>query len=237
MDFHHFIITRFNVNIHPREFEFRLSETWLAERFELFSRFCFPSILHQEEQSFTWYILFDENTPERFRRMIQTFEKYTNLKIIFCGHYHSILPKIIQTMKCAYPEVDFFLTTRFDNDDALSCKFVAELHKVVRSILSKSDGIPLEMFINFTNGLQYCDGHVYEFKDATNAFVSLLEKSDSPHTVFWVDHPSIYDKAPVAQIVGKPIFLQNIHKCNVYNYVRGELIQESKIVDDFHLNL
>ena len=93
------------------------------------------------------------------------------------------------------------------------------------------------MFINFTNGLQYCDGHVYEFKDATNAFVSLLEKSDSPHTVFWVDHPSNYDKAPVAQIVSKPIFLQNIHKCNVYNYVRGELIQESKIVDDFHLNL
>lgn len=56
MDFHHFIITCFNVNIHPREFEFRLSETWLAERFELFSRFCFPPSFTKSEQSFTWYI-------------------------------------------------------------------------------------------------------------------------------------------------------------------------------------
>jgi hypothetical protein len=71
----------------------------------------------------------------------------------------------------------------------------------------------------------------------TNAFIGFLEKVESPQTVYCVDHPSIYERADVAQIETKPLFLQHVHERNVYNYVRGEVSSRSGALDDFNLKL
>ncbi|MFP5260006.1 MAG: glycosyltransferase [Acidobacteriota bacterium] len=237
MTFTHCIITRFNVHINAKSYDFRLSPSWLAERFELFTTFCLPSVRGQECQDFTWLVLFDAQTPAPFRRIIKTFEQYPNFVPLFCGEFSTVMPDVRRAIVARFPETDYYLTTRLDNDDALSRKFVGALHTVVTSVLNAQQAPAPELYINFPNGLQYHNGTVYDFFDETNAFVSLLERNKPPHTVFWVDHPAIYDKAPVAQVETKPIFLQNVHGMNVYNYIRGTVRPEKGILDEFSLNL
>jgi len=239
MTFQHFIITRFNVNIHPTTYDFRLSESWLAERFELFNKFCLPSIRQQESQEFKWLVLFDSKTPERFRRIIMLLESYQNLVPIFCDDFSSVMPQVREHIQQMRQDADYYLTTRLDNDDALSQRFVKMLHGITTDLIESQKMPGPEVFINFPSGLQYCDGTVYDFCDVTNAFVSLLERcrDEPPHTVFWVDHPDIYSKAPVAQIETKPIYLQNVHGMNVYNYIRGTKTNEEGILAEFNLNI
>lgn len=239
MTFQHYIITRFNVNIDPKTYDFRLSESWLTERFELFNTFCLPSILQQESQDFHWLLLFDSQTPERFKRIITLLERYQNLMPIFCDGFSTVMPRVREHILKTHQGADYYLTTRLDNDDALSKKFVKMLHSITGNLLETKAMPGPELFINFPNGLQYCEGTVYDFRDVTNAFVSLLERKrdEPPHTVFWVDHPDIYKKAPVAQIEAKPIFLQNVHGSNVYNYIRGTETKEEGVLADFNLKI
>lgn len=237
MCFQHVIITRFNVNIHSVEYAFRLSETYLLERFDIFNKFCFPSIRRQESQEFTWLVLFDVKTPERFKRMIGSYEQYNNFVPIFCNDYSTTLDQVKEYIMRAYPDAEYYLTTRLDNDDALSKIFVKTLHGAASDMLHMVNANSPELFINFTNGVQYCSGSVYKFSDITNCFVSLLEHNKPPHTALWVDHPGIYSKAPVAQIETRPIFLQNIHSSNVYNYIRGAIAEDKYILDEFSLDL
>ncbi len=237
MHFAHAIITRFNVHINAKTYDLRLSPTWLAERFELFRRFCLPSVRGQTCQVFLWFVLLDKDTPPLFRRMVAALQGYPNFRPVYCGAFESVLPTVRQAVAEAFPDAPWLLTTRLDNDDALARDFVALLHAVVGGLEANGQTPEGELYINFPNGLQYKDGVVYDFYDATNAFVSLLERNRPPHTVFWVDHPSIYGKAPVAQITAKPIFLQTLHGGNVYNYVRGEPLGDASILTDFDLEL
>lgn len=224
MDYRHFIITRFNVNIYDIDFPKRLEDTWLALRFELFQKYCFPTVRAQTDQDFTWLVLFDEQTPARYKAMINVYARYANFRPVFCGGFKTIMPLVVRTMQELAPDADWFLTTRLDNDDGLSVGFVQCLHGVVNS-LNETDLKPSDtLYINFPNGLQYYNGDFYDFKDVTNAFVSLLERRESPHTVFWVDHPSIHDVAPVIQAETSPLWLQVVHDMNVYNYLRGERV-------------
>jgi len=233
VDYHHFIITRFNVNIYAIDFPKRLEDTWLSQRLELFQKYCFPTIQAQTNQDFTWLVLFDEQTPDRYKTFINIYAKYKNFTPIYCGNFDTIMPQTIRTMQEVAPEAEWFLTTRLDNDDALSIGFIQCLQGVVNS-LNEADLKPSDtLYINFPNGLQLYDGAFYDFKDATNAFVSFLERRETPHTVFWVDHPSIYDAAPVIQAETGPLWLQVVHDMNVYNYVRGKEVEVSGVASLF----
>lgn len=237
MRFKHFIITRFNVNIHPTEYPFRLSETWLMERLEYFKQFCFPSVSEQRNQNFTWLVLFDEKTPERFKRFIRIFGQYPNFTAMFCGEFSTIMPQVRRYLAQACQKNEYCLTTRLDNDDAISRDFVGVVHEAANTFLDSRPAEPFEVFFNFPNGLQYSSGTVYDFRDMTNAFISFMENSQEPNTVFCVDHPSIYERADVVQVETEPIFLQHVHERNVYNYIRGSVSQSKSALDDFVLNL
>ncbi|WP_147819293.1 glycosyltransferase [Salidesulfovibrio onnuriiensis] len=227
MDYHHFIITRFNVNIYDIDFPARLEETWLAERFDLFQKFCFPSIRAQHNQNFTWLVLFDEQTPARYRALIKAWSRYENFVPVYCGAFTTIMPAVVERMREIAPHADWFLSTRLDNDDALAVGYVHCLQGVVANLTGEQFGDSDALYVNFPKGLQWYKGDYYDFEDVTNAFVSLLERSDEPHTVFWVDHPCIHDVAPVVQAETRPLWLQNVHDLNVYNYVRGEKLDQA----------
>lgn len=148
----HDIITRFNVNIYDIDFPNRLKDTWLSLRFELFQKYCFPTLQAQENQNFTWLVLFDEQTPERYRTFINIYSKYRNFIPVYCGSYKTIMPTVIKRMKEIALDVDWYVSTRLDNDDALSVKFVQCVQGVVSS-LSKEQLKPSDtLYLNFTNG-------------------------------------------------------------------------------------
>lgn len=221
MDFRHFIITRFNVNIDRHECAHRLGDTWLAERFDLFQRYCFPTVAAQTEQNYTWLVLFDEQTPGKYLRLINAYAKHPNFVPVYCGD-HPVMPGVIARMKELASDAEWLLTTRLDSDDALSIDFVRCLHGVVKTLSEDALKPSDTLYINFPNGLQLHEGEFYDFRDETNAFVSLLERNKDPHGVFWIDHPGIYEKAPVIQAETTPLWLQVLHEINLYNYLRGE---------------
>ena len=237
MEYAHFIITRFNVNIEPTDFPPRLGVAWLSLRFDIFQRFCFPSVRAQTCQDFTWLVLFDEQTPDRFRRIIDAYGAQPNFVPLFCGSYDTVLPTAKTKMRELAPDAPWLLTTRLDNDDGLARNFVRCLRGVADGLAPEQLAPSDTLFINFPNGLQYHEGAVYDFSDATNAFVSLMERPEDPHTVFWVDHPSIEGVAPVIQAETRPLWLQHVHGTNVYNHVRGQLTQDRNPLRDFSLEL
>ena len=70
--FEHLIITRFNLNLYARDKHAAPTRTerWLEHRFEIFERYCLPSVAAQTNPNFRWLCLFDAATPAAYRRRI-----------------------------------------------------------------------------------------------------------------------------------------------------------------------
>ena len=62
----HLLLTRFNVR-ESEEFKLALDEKWLDGRVKLFEEYCLPSVQKQTDSNFKWVILWDGETPQRFR--------------------------------------------------------------------------------------------------------------------------------------------------------------------------
>lgn len=60
MSIKHFIATRFNLKIEEwntaKDGSVVLTEKWLEERFNLFEKYCFPSVANQSIKNFYWLI-------------------------------------------------------------------------------------------------------------------------------------------------------------------------------------
>lgn len=234
----HFIITRFNVQIYPKPFELRLYKDWLLLRFDLFQRFCLPSILSQKTKDFTWLVLFDARTPPFFLNLIKAYARKNLFVPVFCESHADLVPSVVNAIgQRLRPETRWLLTTRFDNDDALAVHFNTVLHSFAEQYDQQRLEQQQRVYLNLHNGLQWHEGVVYDFKDPCNAFVSLLEPAVDIKTVFWVGHPNISKVADVAQIFAAPLWLQTIHDFNVYNYIRGVPYEDYDLEAHFRLHL
>jgi hypothetical protein len=58
--FEHVLLTRFNVRYveDPNAPSIGTDPDWLARRFELFERYCLPSVIAQSAQNFSWIIIY-----------------------------------------------------------------------------------------------------------------------------------------------------------------------------------
>lgn len=113
MTFEHYIITRFNLPVFAKKVNkavttTSVSEEYLGNRFPIFENYCLPSIKNQTCQNFKWLVLFDVNTPQKFKdwaeRMHQDYpnfvpcyfdmEKYRDLSedylALFRGDYQRL---------------------------------------------------------------------------------------------------------------------------------------------------
>jgi hypothetical protein len=71
--FEHFVLTRFNVRESADKTDLVLNPVWLQFRFDLFERFCWPSVRAQTTGAFTWLVFFDKDTPEPFRARTERY--------------------------------------------------------------------------------------------------------------------------------------------------------------------
>jgi hypothetical protein len=230
MNFRHALITRFNVRY--RETAYKqlsanrgLNPAWLAERFDLFEKYCLPSVLAQTCKGFIWLIYFDSETPPEFvsraRRAVLGAEY---IHLVFCEIYdHDLLKRDVANECQSAPK--WLLTTRLDNDDALRPDFVEQLRKNL--VFSGSEAL------NFPNGIVYTGTKAYLHRDESNAFLSLLEPFEGFQTVLYVHHPEMSKLAAVRQIESPPAWLQVIHQRNVSNRVRGKRIRLTTVIETF----
>ncbi len=214
--FTHLILTRFNVRVDAAWSRAGSDPAWLEHRFGLFDRYCLPSVAGQTEKGFRWLIFFDTQTPEPFRSRAEALGAEPFIRPVFIERFDPAL--VDAAVRSAIePGSERLVTTRLDNDDALSLDHVAR----VRGHVGGQD----LAFINFDRGyILRDDGRLYEHRHRSNAFASLIERIEPgkpPRTVWAWQHMEIALGGPVIHDPGPPAWLQIVHGRNVSNRVRG----------------
>jgi hypothetical protein len=229
MHYRHVMITRFNVLYrdlaHTPAAGKGLDASWLAERFDLFERYCLPSVLAQTSQDFIWLIYFNEATAPAFvERARRACAGRDNIRLMFCDAYdHALVERDLRAELIPKPE--WLLTTRLDNDDGLRRDFMKRVHDNLRFSHREA--------LNFPNGIIYAGGKTYLHRDESNAFLSLIEPFEDFKTVLFVMHPDMVQLAPVRQIEGDPAWLQVVHDNNIRNRVRGWRVSVATALEGF----
>jgi hypothetical protein len=219
--FKHFIVTRFNLKNVQGFDKYKLSissEEWLATRFLLFEKYCFPSIVKQTCRNFIWFVLFSSDTPEKYLLNIRKYElQFDCFKPVFLDrgtndHIKEALNNEIQ--KYISISDKFVITSRVDNDDAFHIEMINEVQKHFEQNHNT--------FISFIYGYQFeIERKVIVLANAmNNHFVSKIEKiSSGIETVIVHDHTYIdrFGKVNYVNNRNKPLWLEIIHGGNLAN--------------------
>ncbi len=230
----HFLITRFNVL--PK---FDIIDggswdiEWLNHRFNLFEKFCYPSVINQTNQNFKWIVFFHSKTPDIFKQKIQEYAKWENFIPVYLENRYTMETNKLTILEYLSGQTEYLITSRLDSDDAISTDYIATI---------QNNFLQQEFeFINFSYGYVLHGHKLYRFKYLQNPFVSLVEKvnelsSTGFKTVFCADHTQLDSQGKVKQIKGKPGWMQLIHGKNHNNRVRGIRVSITKLNHNFAVN-
>ena len=217
----HFLLTRFNLRIWHKDKSGGAvrSHAWLENRFELFEKFCLPSISNQTCKDYVWIVLFDSQTPDSFKKRIAEFQgRCPQLTPVFVDpvdgcHFGPIFRKSVLDRL----EGGRVITTYLDNDDALDVHFVEDLRK-------RAANLPDGTFVFYSSGYQFFTefGLLMRIQFRRNHFVSVIESGDPDvtKTVFGYGSHYYIDKIPGARIEyvkGVPLWCEVIHRRNMGN--------------------
>lgn len=217
----HFILTRFNIRIWTQDKNGKAVRTfdWLKHRFEVFERYCLPSIVNQTCKDFEWIVLFDSETPAEYKKKLPEYKAICpQFTPVFVepskGRYFRRLFKAIVDERA---HADRVLTTYFDNDDSLSINFVEDIRRRVSNL-------PDETFVYYTSGYQYFTefGLMLRVHYKRNHFVSVIETSQPStlKTVFGYCGHYYIDRIPGVKIEyaeESPLWCEVIHERNMCN--------------------
>jgi hypothetical protein len=227
----HFILTRFNLRLwtEDKHGETTQTEEWLNNRFDLFEKYCLPSVKAQTCKDFTWLILLDRETPEVYKQRIHNdVDCMQNVKCIWVNPQYSwnfvrIFGEVINKYKSqAEPRI---ITSYLDNDDSINVDYVKTIQDIALTLKPNT-------FITYTYGLQYYveDNYCVKERFPNNHFISLLEfpnKGELVRTVYgYGGHGCIYrikdSMIHIKEIDDKntPGWLEVIHTKNIDNDVR-----------------
>lgn len=217
-----FIITRFNLPLWNKDKNNCSTNTdsWLENRFELFEGICYPSVLHQTDQNFYWFVLFDKNTPIKFKDRIQNLaHNYINFYPCFLNIEDSNnIVKYLNNKITSIRSVGYgTITLRLDNDDAIHKEFVEN----VKSHLN--DKLREVTFLSFKYGLQYFvnENLAFRIPYPNNHFLAKYEPKDSEISTVYSDNHFFISKSSFCFICidnkTQPLWVETIHNSNVDN--------------------
>lgn len=223
----HFLITRFNLKVkdwtQTRDGHEVNQTDWLEHRYELFERFCWPSIVGQSNQDFQWLVFFDIDTPEKFRsRNDELALAYRNFKPLYINGVNEFLPALVDMVKSLATH-EHIITSRIDNDDLVHEHFISEVKRFARPAE--------ELIIDFENGYQLIQiNKRYEVRNYThyfNPFLSLVESASDIKTVMRKNHRD-WKSAKMIVKPGGRFWIEHIHSRNKLNSARLSLTLSGK---------
>lgn len=221
---HHLLLTRFNVR-HPElegDAESRgLEQNWLRHRTPLFESLCAPSVAGQTERNFKWLVFVHPDTPRDFLVRIQAAIAGARGTLV---RVPEASPDSVLEHIGSVSTGDIVLTSRLDNDDALSRSHVERLQR--------ASG-PLPFAANFPWGYQLRrDGTVRLSRHLSNPFIGYFERVGSVplQTVWGFNHRQLPPHAALIQLGRSPAWLVSIHDRNIANPQRSGLIVPRRVV-------
>lgn len=217
--FQHFLITRFNLRnlewVATKSKQPTLTDDWLRDRFVLFDKFCFPCVKAQTNQAFIWLIYFDATTPTIWREKIAAYAReMPNLQPRFIDGMQSFLPSIQADI--ASSTSPYLITTRIDNDDAVSCDFI----DAIQHVFEPQAYLPID----------FIDGYCLQWQPTClignmlrphNPFMTLIEENKAPQSVFHRAHPEWKRVRTLKRVRHQKIWMSIIHEENVFNTFKG----------------
>jgi len=132
--FSHLLITRFNLKnpnwVVTKNNEALLDDQWMQERMELFKNYCLPSILNQTNKNFKWLLFFDSSTDEKFRKSItELVNNHNFIEVLYIDGMPNFNKRILEYIEKNIKEIPYLITSRIDNDDCISNRFIEEVQK------------------------------------------------------------------------------------------------------------
>lgn len=245
--FAHFLITRFNLDLYPRDKKDRptRTEAWLRHRFELFERWCLPSVRAQTCPDFTWLVLFDRDTPEEYKARIAACEEQCpRMQAVYYDREQalrlneSLRATLFERMGKDRPR--YLLTTNLDNDDALSAEAIGLLQQAAAAPEGKT-------LYSLLYGYQYFTktGLLLKMRYTNNHFLTVAEPTDGlPDTVVHYRHTKAIRLLPTVYVrTRKGMWLEFVHEDNVSNdfrinaRIRNIPVLRGRDLGDFGLDL
>ena len=217
----HFILTRFNIRIWTQDKNGRAVRTtdWLKHRFDVFEKYCLPSIASQTCKDFEWIVLFDSKTPAEYKERIEGFKAVCPQFIpVFVdpsmGRYFA---RIFRASVVERVHADKVLTTYLDNDDALSVNFVEDIQR-------RAADMPDGTFVFYSDVFQFFKelGLMLHVRNTRNHFVSVVEAGSrgTLKTIFGYGSHYYIDRIPDAHIEyieDCPLWCEVVHERNMCN--------------------
>jgi len=215
-DFAHVILTRFNLPSAGAESYVRAKSGWLETRWELFERYCVPSVAMQTSREFRWIVYLDPDSPPWLKGRIAKVSSGG----VFLPIYRAAVERrqLVDDIRGVTGRAhQGLLTTNLDNDDALAADFMERVEDAATRVSGRHA-------IYLSVGLIKAGGAIYRRVDRSNPFCSVREGWDNPVTC-WSDWHNLLGRSmPVLEVDGRPGWLQVIHGTNVSNRVRGRRV-------------
>ena len=200
-NFTHVLITRFNIYIpnwdlvdkHGRETR---SKEWMEHRFELFNKYCVPSVAAQTCDNFKWVILVDQHTPQEYIHRI-------GRGVLLTGNFWlRDLQKFLEN-NC---KTRHLITTRLDNDDVLAPWAIQQIQDSFTN--------QRFTFLDLPSGYRLKDGILHKHQEACNPFLSLVER-DTRQCVLSQAHGRKLGRENKVEVISNlPAWIQVIHDRN-----------------------
>jgi Putative rhamnosyl transferase len=213
-EFTHLLITRFNTVTDYAPSPKRLEGDWLRQRFDLFERYCLPSVKAQVGAAFTWLVLFDAASPTWVKGRVAGYGSILQPIYLSGPVTDDTIAKVVKST--GYISAKYLITTRLDNDDAIASDHVVSIQKAFN--------YQRRQFLAFPLGLQLYRGSLYHVYWRSNPFLSLIERVGeglSVTTVCCVRHDRVAQLEQIRYLNRSPQWLQVLHTSNLGNALRG----------------
>jgi len=133
----HFIITQFSyrrVYLSQVQGQDPLNPKNLEHRFQLFELTCLPSMLNQVEQDFTWILIVDPDLPKKYRERLGKLISGRSNNFIHNYNKETDFGSLLWLKPYLKQNVEFVITTKLDDDDALFTGFTKYIQKHVEAL-------------------------------------------------------------------------------------------------------
>lgn len=250
MEIFHAIITRFNLSLkfgtgngNTNGIDICRDSDYLEERFNLFEKYTFPSVMKQTSKEFKWIVMFHSETPKEFKDRIAKLESWSQgifIPIYMTEEECKNCNKILNTYlfeKAKQKNCMLIVTTRMDNDDAINEDYVKEIQKNVEKYKEEKN-----YCITYKRGLQYIEKtkNVCNFKCRTNHFLSLVVPINDIHNALEFHHGKMEELYSIYEENTEPMWLEIIHDLNYANTDRTDIFSlnfDTKIMQKFQIHM
>jgi len=228
--FKHFVITRFNLKVEAwkttKNAEEVRTEEWLQNRFKLFETYCLPSVKNQSNQNFIWYVFFDIDTPENYRKKVEDIaSEYENFRPLYIDGLQTLLNSVTQQIKEDVKNEEYIITTRMDNDDIIHQDFISTIQTLFRPL----ENTIIDIREGYQVSIDKSHAQIREYSHPFNAFISVIEKSHQFNTILSQMH---YDWAKSKEIVvysKQRLWIELVHQKNKMNATKYHIPKTYKL--------